>query len=111
MRTPNLRVYAERMKAWEGAFREFVEVLCRNGNVLEVYLSGSRARGNSLPYSDYDVVVIVREARDPVEEAVRLRRLRRRSFPLDLLVLTPSEARDPLYRGMLEGAVRLCGKA
>lgn len=112
MPTPSLyRVLAERMKGWEEAFREYVERLCRDPAVLEAYLVGSRARGDNLPYSDYDVVVIVPPDRDRLEEAVRLRRLRRRGFPLDLLVLHPDEARDPVYREMLRVAKPLCRKA
>ncbi|MCY0868898.1 MAG: nucleotidyltransferase domain-containing protein [Desulfurococcus sp.] len=108
MQTPRLSVYAERLRSWEEAFKEFIEVLCRDGNVLEVYLTGSRARGESLPYSDYDVVVIVKNAGDLMEEIVRLRGLRKHSFPLDLIVLTASDLKDPLYEGIIKTAVRLC---
>lgn len=109
LRIRKLSMYARRMKSWEEGFKEFVSVLCMD-NVLEAYLVGSRARGDYLPYSDYDVVVIVRESSDPLEEAVRLRRLRKHSFPLDLIVLTPSQASDPIYDEMFRTAIKLCSK-
>ena len=69
--------------------------------VLEAYLIGSRARGDHLPYSDYDVVVVVPPGIDKLEAAERLRKLRRRPFPLDLIVLHSDEARDPLSAEIL----------
>lgn len=108
MPTRRLDVYAERLKAWEEAFREFVETLCRDGRVVKAYLAGSRARGDNLPYSDYDVVVVVKPGVDKIDAAVELRRLRRRGFPLDLLVITADEALDPLYSELLRHAKPLC---
>ena len=109
MQTPNLyQVLARRLKQWEEAFNDFVKALCRDPNVLKAYLVGSRARGEALPYSDYDVVVVVPDGLDKLEEAVRLRRLRERPFPLDLIVIHVSEENDKLYEKMMEKARRLC---
>ncbi len=94
---------------WE-AFREYVERLCREEVVLEAYLVGSRARGDHLPYSDYDVVIVVPRGIDKLEAAERLRKLRRRSFPLDLIVLHRDETRDPLFEEMLREGKKLCRK-
>jgi predicted nucleotidyltransferase len=44
----------------EEDFRMFVEELCRGGLAREVYLVGSRARGDSMPYSDYDIILVDR---------------------------------------------------
>ena len=109
MPTPSAyRVLAGRMAEWEGAFREYAERLCRDPLVLEAYLVGSRARGDHLPYSDYDVAVVVPAGADKLEAAERLRALRRRPFPLDLVVLDEEEARSPLFRRMLEEGRPLC---
>ena len=109
MPTPKgFSVYAARLKGWEEAFRDYVRRLCGSRLVIEAYLVGSRARGDNLPYSDYDVVVVVPEAVDRVEAAEELRRLRRKAFPLDLLVLHPDEVSDPIYAEMLRRARRLC---
>ena len=101
---------ARRLSEWEKAFREYVERLCREEMVLEAYLVGSRARGNHLPYSDYDVVVVVPPGIDKLEAAERLRKLRRRPFPLDLIVLHSDEARDPLSAEILREEKKLCKK-
>jgi len=104
------RVMTRRLSEWEEAFREYVERLCREEIVLEAYLVGSRARGDNLPYSDYDVVVVVPPSIDKLEAAERLRKLRKRSFPLDLIVLHGDEAEDPLFEEMLREGKRLCKK-
>ena len=107
--TPSLyRVMARRLSEWEEAFREYVERLCREEIVLEAYLVGSRARGDYLPYSDYDVVVVVPPGIDKLEAAEKLRKLRKRSFPLDLIVLHRDEAQDPLFAEMLREGKKLC---
>ena len=102
------RRMAGRPRECEEAFREYVEKLCRHPLVLEAYLVGSRARGDHLPYSDYDIVVVIPDGVDKVEAAVVLRMLRERSFPLDLIPLYPGEKSDPLYVEMLRDAKRLC---
>ena len=112
MRTPSIyRVLAERLKRWEGSFRNYVRRLCREDIVIEVYLVGSRARGNSLPYSDYDVVAIVPDNVDKLDAVVELRKLRSEPFPLDLVVLNLSDTRDPIFKRMLEEGVKLCSKS
>jgi len=103
-----LRALARRLQGWEEAFRLFAERLCRHPLVAEAYLVGSRARGGWLPYSDYDVLVVVEDGVDPLEAAEELRRLRGEGFPLDLLVVERSRLRDPLIARMLEGARKLC---
>jgi len=88
-----LRVFIERVKAAHPEAR--------------VYLIGSRARGDNLPYSDYDVLIILPKVDDRIETITRLRRLKPLGLNLDLLVLEESETRDPLVKKMLEGAKRL----
>jgi predicted nucleotidyltransferase len=111
MQTPNIyRVLAERLKRWESSFRDYIRKLCKEDIVIEAYLVGSRARGDNLPYSDYDVVVIVPDGIDKLDAVVKLRRLRNEPFPLDLIVLNLSDVRDPIFKRMLEEGVRLCNK-
>jgi predicted nucleotidyltransferase len=55
----------DRVSRMEEDFRIFVEELCRGGLAKEVYLVGSRARGDSMPYSDYDIVLVVGDGIDP----------------------------------------------
>ncbi len=96
---------------WEEAFRRYVEKLCKHPLVLEAYLVGSRARGDNLSYSDYDVAVIIPEDVDKLDAAVVLRRLRDEPFPLDIIPLYPEDKNDPLYRKMLEEAKKLCQRS
>ena len=58
-------------------------------------LFGSRARGAADESSDFDVLVIARSDVPFVErQALALRLLGPRDYPLDVLVYTPSEAED-----------------
>ena len=101
-------MYATRVREYDEAFKEFVETLCRSDMVLKAFLVGSRARGDNLPYSDYDVVVVVPSGSDKLSTAEQLRRLRKKSFPLDLIVLYRDELEDPVYSEMLKNAIELC---
>ncbi len=108
LRRNMLRNMARRVLSWEEEFRAYVRVVCESGLVKELYLIGSRARGEHATSSDFDLLAVVEEGADPLEVAERLRLLRRGSFPLDLIVLREGEVRDPVYREMLEGRRRLC---
>lgn len=109
--TPKVyKVYARRLSEYDKAFGEFVEVLCKDDRVIDVLLTGSRARGDALPYSDYDVIVVIPDNSDKLSLVEELRRLRRRSFPLDLIAIHESELRDPLYSEMLRNSMKLCNK-
>ncbi|MEM4875311.1 MAG: hypothetical protein QW394_08425 [Thermofilaceae archaeon] len=44
---------------------------------------------------------------DPLEVAEKLRLLKKRSFPLDIVVLTEEELEDPIYSEMLRGRKKL----
>jgi len=99
---------AERVRGWSEAFEEYTKNLCRESIVVEAYLVGSRARGDHLPYSDYDIVVVVPDHVDKLEAAYRLRRIRKKSFPLDLIVLHTSETTEKLYTEMMRDSERIC---
>jgi len=102
------KVMAERVRGWSEAFEEYTKNLCRESIVVEAYLVGSRARGDHLPYSDYDIVVVVPDHVDKLEAAYRLRRIRKKSFPLDLIVLHISEKTEKLYTEMMRDSERIC---
>jgi len=67
-----------------------------------VILFGSRARGGYLPYSDFDLAVVLERVGDPLESIRSLRALKPRGLPLDLVVLEPRDLDDPLILKMLE---------
>lgn len=59
-----------------------------------IVLFGSHARGEERERSDVDVLVIERSVADPIQEAVRLRRvLGGLGVPIDVLVVSQEEAR------------------
>ena len=66
-----------------------------------ILLFGSRARGDFVPYSDYDIAVILRSVNDKLKVIERLRRLKPEGIDLDLIVLSVDDLRDPLIRSML----------
>lgn len=104
------KIYAKRVREYDKAFKEFIEALCKSGMVIKAFLIGSRARGNNLPYSDYDVVVVIPDNSDKLSTIEELRRVRKKSFPLDLIALYKDELEDPIYNEMLKNAKKLCDK-
>jgi predicted nucleotidyltransferase len=102
------KLMRDRVSRMEEDFRVFVEELCRSCLAKEVYLVGSRARGDSMPYSDYDIVLVIGGEIDPlgVVEKVRLTRVTR--VPLDVVVLREDELGDPVYGEMLKYKRKLC---
>ena len=99
---------ARRVEGYGKAFEEFTKELCASNLVEEAYLAGSRARGDWETSSDFDVVVVVRDDVDPIDVATRVRLLKGKSMPLDVVVLKRSELGDPVYAEMLRYARRIC---
>lgn len=98
---------SKRIVEWHEAFEQYVEEVRRSGLVKELYLIGSRARGEHSSSSDFDLLAVVSKEMDPLEVAEKLRLLKKKSFPLDLVVLTEEEVGDPIYSEMLRGKKRL----
>ncbi|MEM3372096.1 MAG: nucleotidyltransferase domain-containing protein [Candidatus Korarchaeum sp.] len=103
-----LREIPKRAVEWQEAFELYVDEVCRSGLVKGLYLIGSRARGEHSSSSDFDLVAVVGREEDPLEVAEVLMSMRRKGFPLDLLVLREDDLEDPIYREMLEGKRKLC---
>ena len=97
-----------RVSRMEEDFRVFVEELCRSCLAKEVYLVGSRARGDSMPYSDYDIVLVIGGGIDPLDVAEKVRLTRVTRVPLDVVVLREDELGDPVYGEMLKYKRKLC---
>ncbi|MEM1632237.1 MAG: nucleotidyltransferase domain-containing protein [Thermofilum sp.] len=102
-----LQEAAKRVAEWQEAFEQYVEEARRSGLVKELYLISSRARGEHLPSSDFDLLAVVSRGADPLEVAEKLRLLKKRSLPLDIVVLTEEELEDPIYSEMLRGRKKL----
>ena len=84
--------------------RRFVEELASRYGEVAVVLFGSRARGSALPYSDYDVAVVLKSAGSRVELAEEVYKLKPPELPADVVVL---ELDDPIVERMLSGCVVL----
>jgi len=102
------RKLAERVKEYDRLFNEFIRELCSSSLVKEVYLVGSRARGDYIGSSDFDIVVIINDYDDPLDIVMRIRLLKKVSIPLDIIVLREDEFKDPVYAEMLKYAKKLC---
>lgn len=72
---------------------EIVGRLIRALDPEEVYLFGSRARGDGGESSDFDLLVVVAESGQPgfARDRVALRALRGLRVPVDVMVLTRQE--------------------
>ena len=99
---------AERVRRYNEVFEEFVRELCASGRAEEAYLIGSRARGDWTDSSDFDVVIVINDNKDPLDVATRARLLKKESVPLDIIVLRRSESRDPIYAEMLKHIKKIC---
>lgn len=95
------------------ALELYVEKLKARPEVLEVYLCGSWARGNYSPYSDVDLLIVIKDdavGNDAEKPYDRVPRYLPDSFPLglDLFVYTSTELGKSRFAiGLLKDAVRL----
>ena len=87
--------------------RRFVEELTSRYGEVAVVLFGSRARGSALPYSDYDVAVVLKSAGSRVELAEEVYKLKPPELPADVVVLELDDLGDPIVERMLSGCVVL----
>ncbi len=80
---------------------EYIERIKRNYPRSTIILFGSRAKGRQLPYSDYDIAVVLENIDDKLEMTIKLRRLKPHGLDLDLVVLDKRELEDPMIKAML----------
>lgn len=74
----------------------YVKRLADAFNPERVVLFGSHASGTANEDSDVDLLVIMSHKGRNVDQALTIRKRISRSFPLDLIVKTPAEARQRL---------------
>jgi predicted nucleotidyltransferase len=70
-----------------------------------IVLFGSRARGDYMPYSDYDAAVVFRKVPDERELMLRIRGLKPGGLSLDLLVIGVDDLSDPVLGRCLRAAL------
>ena len=81
--------------------RAFVDQVVALFRPSRVILFGSYAQGDPTPDSDVDLMVIMPHRGAPVEVATQIRLACPRTFPMDLIVRSPSEVRRRLAMGDL----------
>ena len=88
-----LRRRASRLSKQDELLQEFVAKIAGKLDRCAILLFGSRARGDNLPYSDFDIAVIVERVEDKLALIEELRALKPRGLPVDLIVLEKSSFR------------------
>lgn len=110
MRQAVLKRLKERLERLDEIFKEYVRLLSRTYPKSTIVLFGSRARGDHLPYSDYDIMIVtkLRDSEDKLAKAVKAYNVKPAQLSVDLLVVSEEELNDPLIIKMLkEGCVIL----
>ena len=107
LRSRLLKYLAEKKRISEKLLREYVDKLRSTIPRSTILLFGSRARGEQVPYSDYDIAVILENVEDRIKIVENLRRLKPRGLNLDLIVLSVSDLEDPIIREMLKNSIKL----
>ncbi len=107
LRSKLLRYLAKKRKQSDKLLQEYVERLKHVVPKSIILLFGSRTRGEDLPYSDYDIAVILENANNKVSIIEELRRLKPRGLDLDLIVLSIDELNDRIVREMLKNSIIL----
>ena len=107
-----MRYWSEILKALTSVdldklLKQFVEELASRYGEVAVVLFGSRARGSALPYSDYDVAVILRSTDSKIELVEEMYKLKPPELPADIVVLELDELDDPIVEKMLSECVVL----
>lgn len=86
-------------KVTQDDIRSFVEEVVRRFNPERIILFGSHASGNTSSDSDVDLLVMMDFEGRPHQQAFKIRRSVKRSFPLDLLVRRPADVERRLRMG------------
>ncbi len=87
--------------------REYVAKIAEKYPASTIVLFGSRARGQHLPFSDYDVAVVMRKADDKIRIVEELYKHKPKELPLDVIIIEVSELQDPLVQNMLKNCLIL----
>ena len=94
-------VYEDVLKR-DKLFKLYIENIISffNGKVTLI-LFGSRARGDNMLSSDYDLAVVVEKCNDVLELTEKLLKMKPHGLPVDIAVFSVDELRDPLVTKML----------
>ncbi len=107
MRQHLLRKLRERKSKLNEVFHEYVRALINSYPQSTIILFGSRARRGHLPYSDYDIMIVIREPGNRLEKVVDMYRIKPPELSVDLVLVSEKELDDPIIRKMLEKGCRV----
>ncbi len=107
LRSRLLKYLSEKKRKSGELLQEYVRRLKEVVPNSVIILYGSRARGEQLPCSDYDVAVILENIEDKVKVTEELRRVKPRGLDLDLIVLSVDELSDRVVQEMLKNSIVL----
>ncbi|MGQ9778713.1 MAG: nucleotidyltransferase domain-containing protein [Bacillota bacterium] len=90
------------------ALIRYAEELKKKKEVEAVYLCGSWAKGTYTPYSDVDLLIVVKEDARPPRDRIPAYLPDRFPVSVDLFIYTGEElAQSDFARRLLEGAIKL----
>jgi len=101
LRSKLLSYLARKIEMSSKLFNEYVERLRGKYTKSIILLHGSRATGRQLPYSDYDLIVVLEQVDNRFKLIEEMRRLKPMGISVDLTVISINELDDPIIRMML----------
>ncbi len=79
--------------------KQVCALIAREFQPERIILFGSHAYGNPTADSDFDLLIVMRFAGDPLEQAVTILKKLNLLLPIDLLVKTPEQVKQRLELG------------
>ena len=107
LRSKLLKYLARKRRESDKLLREYIERLKQVIPNSVILLFGSRAKGEHLPYSDYDIAVILEKVDNKISTIEELRKLKPRGLNLDLTIILTSELKDKIVQEMLKNSIIL----
>ncbi|MEM3714474.1 MAG: nucleotidyltransferase domain-containing protein [Nitrososphaeria archaeon] len=97
-----LNYQVKKIKDSEKKLEIFISKIIQEYPNSTILLFGSRARGDSKPYSDYDIAVFLDRLEDSLETCEKLRKLRPKGLSVDIIVLDLKDLEEPVTKAMLK---------
>lgn len=104
MRRVVLKKLKERLTKLDRIFNEYVEKIIKFYPHSTIILFGSRARRNGLPYSDFDIMVIIKDIsnKSKINEVIKMYRIKPPELGVSLLLINEEELKDLIIQKMLK---------
>jgi len=107
MRQLLLKKLRERLTKLDELFHKYVKALSNLYPYSTIILFGSRARGECLPYSDYDIMIIIKDINDKIERVVNAYKIKPPELAVDLVLISEKELEDPIIEKMLREGCKI----